>query len=72
MVDGNEIKFNPAYELAFLRPEEQAMLHDILQAEMCIRDRLGNGHIQRVRFVVVDFDVILHHALQVQPLDARI
>ena len=33
MVDGNEIKFNPAYELAFLRPEEQAMLHDILQAE---------------------------------------
>ena len=33
MVDRNEIKFNPAYELAFLRPEEQAMLHDILQAE---------------------------------------
>ena len=33
MVDGNEIKFNPAYELAFLRPEEQAMLYDILQAE---------------------------------------
>ena len=33
VVDGNEIKFNPAYELAFLRPEEQAMLHDILQAE---------------------------------------
>ena len=33
MVDGNEIKFNPAYELAFLRPEEQAVLYDILQAE---------------------------------------
>lgn len=33
MVDGNEIKFNPAYELAFLRPEEQAVLFDILQAE---------------------------------------
>ena len=33
MVDGNEIKFNPAYELAFLRPEEQAALYDILQAE---------------------------------------
>jgi len=33
MVDGNEIKFNPAYELAFLRPEEQTVLHDILQAE---------------------------------------
>ena len=33
MVDGNEIKFNPAYELAFLRPEEQAVLSDILQAE---------------------------------------
>ena len=26
MVDGNEIQFNPAYELAFLRPEEQAVL----------------------------------------------
>ena len=33
MVDGNEIKFNPAYELAFLRTEEQAVLYDILQAE---------------------------------------
>ena len=33
MVDGNEIKFNPAYELAFLRLEEQAVLYDILQAE---------------------------------------
>ena len=33
MVDGNEIKFNPAYELAILRPEEQAVLYDILQAE---------------------------------------
>ena len=33
MVDGNEIKFNPAYELAFLRPEEQTVLYDILQAE---------------------------------------
>ena len=33
MVDRNEIKFNPAYELAFLRPEEQAVLYDILQAE---------------------------------------
>ena len=33
MGDGNEIKFNPAYELAFLRPEEQAVLYDILQAE---------------------------------------
>ena len=33
MVDGNEIKFNPAYELAFLRPEEQAVIYDILQAE---------------------------------------
>ena len=33
MVDGNEIKFNPAYEHAFLRPEEQAVLYDILQAE---------------------------------------
>jgi len=33
MVDGNEIKFNPAYELAFLRPEEQSVLYDILQAE---------------------------------------
>lgn len=33
MVDGNEIKFNPAYELAFLRSEEQAVLYDILQAE---------------------------------------
>lgn len=33
MVDGNEVKFNPAYELAFLRPEEQAVLYDILQAE---------------------------------------
>ena len=33
MVDGNEIKFNPAYELAFLRREEQAVLYDILQAE---------------------------------------
>ena len=33
MVDGNEIKFNPAHELAFLRPEEQAVLYDILQAE---------------------------------------
>ena len=33
MVDGNEIKFNPAYELAILRPEEQAALYDILQAE---------------------------------------
>ena len=33
MVDGNEIKFNPAYELAFLRQEEQAVLYDILQAE---------------------------------------
>ena len=33
MVDGNEIKFNPAYELAFLRPEEQAVLYDVLQAE---------------------------------------
>ena len=33
MVDGNEIKFNPAYELAFLRPEEQAVLYDMLQAE---------------------------------------
>ena len=33
MVEGNEIKFNPAYELAFLRPEEQAVLYDILQAE---------------------------------------
>ena len=33
MVDGNEIKFNPAYELAFLSPEEQAVLYDILQAE---------------------------------------
>ena len=33
MVDGNEIKFTPAYELAFLRPEEQAVLYDILQAE---------------------------------------
>ena len=33
MVDGNEIKFNPAYQLAFLRPEEQAVLYDILQAE---------------------------------------
>ena len=33
IVDGNEIKFNPAYELAFLRPEEQAVLYDILQAE---------------------------------------
>ena len=33
MVDGNEIKFNPAYELAFLRPEEQAVFYDILQAE---------------------------------------
>ena len=33
MVDGNEIKFNPAYELEFLRPEEQAVLYDILQAE---------------------------------------
>ena len=33
MVDGNEIKFNPAYELAFLRPEEQAVLYDTLQAE---------------------------------------
>ena len=33
MVDGNEIKFNPAYELALLRPEEQAVLYDILQAE---------------------------------------
>ena len=33
MVDGNKIKFNPAYELAFLRPEEQAVLYDILQAE---------------------------------------
>ena len=32
MVDGNEIKFNPAYELAFLRTEEQAVLYDILQA----------------------------------------
>ena len=33
MVDGNEIKFNPVYELAFLRLEEQAVLYDILQAE---------------------------------------
>ena len=33
MVDDNEIKFNPAYELAFLRPEEQTVLYDILQAE---------------------------------------
>lgn len=33
MVDRNEIKFNPAYELAFLRLEEQAVLYDILQAE---------------------------------------
>ena len=33
MVDGNEIKFNPAYELAFLRTEEQSVLYDILQAE---------------------------------------
>ena len=33
MVDGNEMKFNPAYELAFLRTEEQAVLYDILQAE---------------------------------------
>ena len=33
MVDGNEIKFNPAYELAFLRTEEQTVLYDILQAE---------------------------------------
>ena len=33
MVDGNEITFNPAYELAFLRTEEQAVLYDILQAE---------------------------------------
>ena len=33
MVDRTEIKFNPAYELAFLRPEEQAVLYDILQAE---------------------------------------
>ena len=33
MVDRNEIKFNPAYELAFLRPEEQTVLYDILQAE---------------------------------------
>ena len=33
MVDGNKKKFNPAYELAFLRPEEQAVLYDILQAE---------------------------------------
>ena len=33
MVDGNEIKFNPAYELAFLRTEEQAVLYVILQAE---------------------------------------
>lgn len=33
MVDGNEIKFNPAYELAFLRQEEQTVLYDILQAE---------------------------------------
>ena len=33
MVNGNEKKFNPAYELAFLRPEEQAVLFDILQAE---------------------------------------
>ena len=30
MVDGNEIKFNPTYELAFLRQEEQAVLYDIL------------------------------------------
>lgn len=33
MVDSGELKFNPAYELAFLRLEEQAVLYDILQAE---------------------------------------
>ena len=48
MVDGNEIKFNPAYELAFLRPEEQAVLYDILQAEASQEGRLSEQDIAAI------------------------
>ena len=33
MVDKNKLKLNPAYELSFLKPQEQAVLFETLQAE---------------------------------------